>query len=504
MLNADLTLARPTWGISFQRPNLEAGLPLRSLPVADKLIVPLGQNAGVASRPVVKVGDTVLKGQPVGEVPVGQLGANVHAPSSGNIIGLEPHRIPGGAEQPCVHIATDGLDTPWNGYEPAADPLQLSQRELTQRVIAGGIVGLGGAMFPAATKLQPGMPIDTLILNGVECEPRINCDDGLLRDRPEEILAGAQIMLKILAARRCLVALKADTAIAIERLRAALRDLNDDRFQLALVPPVYPAGGEAQLVQLLTGNEVPAAGLPRDIGCICQNVATAAAVARFISTGEPLVSRIVTVTGSGVAETMNIEARIGTPLKQLVAMAGGYTSDQVQLIMGGPMMGVPLIDDSIPVTKASNCFYVRDMQKKPAHRPTLPCINCGDCATVCPAFLTPQLMLQAMRVHDFDQLQQLGLPDCIECGCCDYVCPSNIDLTHNFIGAKQEQLLIEFDQQRAALAERRFSAHESRLLARRQAQQEQLDSAGADHTKQKDALRRLLERVGDDDTRGAE
>jgi len=244
---------------------------------------------------------------------------------------------------------------------------------------------------------------------------------------------------------------------------AAIDRLNDDRFQLALVPAVYPVGGEQQLIQMITGEEIPTGGLPWDSGAICQNVGTAAAIARFLTQGEPLISRIVTVTGAGVREPGNFIARIGTPVSDLIAAAGGYSTEPPALIMGGPMMGVDIANDTLPVTKAMNCIYVPDSAELRSKPEPVACIRCGDCSQACPAGLMPQLLLQTLRTSDYDRASELGLSDCIECGCCDYVCPSHIPLTRGFVQGKQQLWQIGFEKQRADLAARRYAAREKRL-----------------------------------------
>jgi electron transport complex protein RnfC len=496
----DIYIAKPDWGITFTRPTASAGgLKLRTMPPPDNLIVALHQNIGVAAEALVKPGDLVLKGEPIGAVPCGSLGARVHAPTSGQVIAVAPHPVPGHAAALCVHIRSDHEDRSWPGYAPLTAPQDKTPIELQAAVAEAGIVGLGGAQFPTGNKLNPQAGIKTLILNGVECEPRINCDDALIRFRAEEILAGAQSMLQILAADKCIIALKSDTLNAIEQIRTALEKLGDKRFGLALVPPVYPAGGEAQLVQLLTGQEIPAGGLPRDIGVVCQNVGTAAAIARFFSKGEPLISRIVTVTGSGITEPVNVEARIGTPLDKLIQFAGGYTSDNTQLVMGGPMMGITLANDSLPVTKASNCIYIQAAEPTQPLPAEMPCIRCTDCATVCPVTLMPQLILQAQRTDDFEKLQQLGLSDCIECGCCDYVCPSYIPLTSKFTSAKKTLQNMAFESNRAIKAETRYNTRSERLQEqaelRKQELDAQIDKIEMTPADSKDALDRLLKRA---------
>jgi electron transport complex protein RnfC len=348
-------------------------------------------------------------------------------------------------------------------------------------------------MFPTRIKLNPGLGVTTLILNGAECEPRITCDDALMRSEPDSILLGAQIMLRILEADECLIAVK-EHSTACDHLQASIDGLNDDRFRLERVPDLYPAGGEAQLINLLKGIEVPHEGLPWDTGVICQNVATAAALADFFSNAEPLISRIVTVSGRGVRQPVNVRARIGTPLSDLIECAGGYTDEAQRLIMGGPMMGIALPDDALPVTKACNSLFVAGQSELPATAPEMPCIRCGECATACPVNLMPQLLLQSARAQDFARLETLALPDCIECGCCDYVCPSHIPLTQQFRAAKQSRWDIGLEKRRAQLAQQRFAARTARLD-----RDGQTDTVAAIHDVGQDELSELLRRSGIED-----
>lgn len=495
----DSPVSAPRWGVQFPL-NAEraAGLPLLELPVPTTLVVGLQQHVGHVARPLVSVGDTVLTGQPIGAPRDHQLGARVHAPSSGTVIAIESRAMPGRAPAPAVVVATDGKDTPWTGYTPNPKPLRLSTSALRRAVIEGGIVGLGGATFPAGVKLNKGSGVATLILNGAECEPCMNCDDALIRSSVRPMLLGAQIMLRILEADRCLIAVKAGMRAAQDAIDQALADVGDDRLERVTVPAIYPVGGEAQLIELLTGTEIPTGGLPWDSGAICQNVATAAAVARFLTTGEPLIRRIVTVTGSGVQKPVNVLARLGTPLDALLAAAGGTTSKLSRLVMGGPMMGVALEHSDLPVTKATNCLYV---ESGPAAEPpqAMPCIRCGDCSTACPANLMPQLLLQAGAVNDLDRLKDLGLLDCIECGCCDYVCPSKIPLTAQFVAGKQAVWEQAREARRAARAGVRHAARTARLEATAAARAAELDAQSsavtADPQQAAAALQALLTRA---------
>lgn len=485
-------ITRPiTWGIRFPRPAAAAGgLRLVTAPVPDQLVVPLNQSIGFPAEPLVAVGERVRKGQPIGAFEGSAPAAPVHAPTSGTVTAIETRPATGRGMALCIEMEADSLDESWSGYQRIPDPLRLPANKLRDAVTEAGIVGLGGAMFPARIKLNPGLGVTTLILNGVECEPRIACDDALMLSVPERILLGAQIMLRILEADECLIAIK-ENAAASERMQAAIEQLKDDRFRIAPVPAIYPTGGEEQLIHLLTGVEVPHGGLPWDTGIICQNVATAAAVAHFFTAGEPLISRIVTVNGSGVQQPVNVNTRIGTPIHQLIEIAGGYTQDAHKLIMGGPMMGIALPDDALPVTKACNSIYVASRDELPDPAPEMPCIRCGDCAAVCPVQLMPQLLLQAQRINDYDRLTTLGLPDCIECGCCDFVCPSRIPLTSRFRGAKQTLWDIGFEKRRARSALVRFDARNARLGQEVSSLQEPPGDSKA-------ALAELLKRTGVD------
>jgi len=462
----------PEWGIPFPRPMATgAGLRIIEAGLPATLVLPLNQHIGATAKPLVTLGEQVFRGQPVAATATGQLGSRIHAPAAGVVTAIEPVETSAHGVALAIKIAVDDKNNRWNGYTPVPQPLEMTPRSIRDAILEAGIVGLGGAMFPTSVKLNPGSGISTLILNGAECEPQINCDDAIMRHQPMEILMGAQIMLRILEADECLIAIKQGSdagskTSAHTALAAALEELDDDRLRIALVPAIYPVGGEAQLIELLVKKEIPTRGLPWDTGVACQNVGTAAAITRFFATGEPLIRRIVTVTGKGVKNPANVIAHIGTPLAHVINCAGGYSKSASRLVLGGPMMGIAATSDAQPVTKATNCVYVAGASELSTETSEMPCIRCDDCAQVCPANLSPQLLLQAQRANNFENLQQLGLMDCIECGCCDYVCPSQIPLTRSFHISKHDVWETRMAHRRARQAEQRYSSRNQRLQER--------------------------------------
>jgi electron transport complex protein RnfC len=482
-------------GVHLERHKaLATGRPIGRVPVPDRLILPMNQHVGAPAEPTVKTGDVVLRGQPIAR-PTGYVGAAVHASSSGRVVDMGAHRVPhpSGLTAPCVVIECDGEDRGWDGYDPLSNYRTLNGPALRARVREAGIVGLGGAAFPTSVKLTAGSGLKALILNGAECEPYICCDDMLLRERATQVVIGAQALLHALEIERCVIAIEDDKPEALEAVKAALAENPDDRLTLVTVPCLYPEGGEKQLIQVLTGEEVPASGVPPDIGYLCHNVGTAAAVARAVLHGEPLISRIVTVTGHGVAEPGNMEVRLGTPVAEVITACGGYTEEARHLLMGGAMMGFPLAGDDVPVVKASNCLLIASDADIQPRRPSMPCIRCGECAEACPAHLLPQQLYWHARASQFDPLTEQGLFDCIECGCCDVVCPSQIPLTGFFRYAKAEIFAQRRDRASSDLARERFGARQARLDA----------EAAAKEARQQARKKKLEDASGDDEARKA-
>lgn len=457
--------------------------PIRDVPIPSQLILPITQHVGDPAQPVVGTGDRVLKGQVVAE-PDGTLGAPVHASSSGKVVAIEPWPVSRryGESAPCIIIECDGEDRAIETDGRWEDYLSLQPADLLLRILDGGIVGLGGAVFPTAQKLMQARTckIETLILNGVECEPYISCDDMLMRERAAEILSGAQILMHAMQIESCFIAVESDKPDALHSLGDALGELDDARLVLKQVPTIYPSGGEDQLVQLVTNREVPSGGLPTDVGCLVQNVGTAAAVHDWIVNHEPLISRVTTVAGDGIVNPMNVRARIGTTIADVVEFTGGYAERADHLIIGGPMTGKSMSTDRVPLVKATNSILV--VLKTSFQGRELPCIRCGDCAAVCPVQLLPQQLFWYACADDERHLRSYGLTDCIECGCCDLVCPSHIPLTADFVKAKARIQELADEKARAERARRRFEARSERLEREKDEREREL-KAQKEHAK---------------------
>ena len=470
--------------------------PILQVPVPEQLVLPISQHAGDPAQPIVGIGERVLKGQLIAEAE-GSLGAPVHASSSGKIVAIEPWPVARryGDNAPCIVIECDGEDRAIEAAQTLVDFQSLAPAELLDTILQGGIVGLGGAVFPTAQKLMQAITCDLeyLVLNGVECEPYISCDDMLMREYAREVLGGAQILPHALELDTCYVVVESDKPDAIERLGEVMADIGDDRLVLKQVPTIYPSGGEDQLVQLVANREVPSGGLPTDVGCLVQNVGTAAAIHNWVVRGEPLISRVTTVTGDGVARPINVEARLGTTVADVIDYVGGYTEQAEQLIIGGPMTGKSVTSDRVPLVKATNCILV--LSEPPSTGDEMPCIRCGDCAAVCPVQLLPQQLFWYACADDEARLRSYGLTDCIECGCCDLVCPSHIPLTADFRMAKARFRELADEKARAERARQRFEARNERLDKEQQARADELARQKADaRTAGPDAIAEIMRR----------
>ncbi|NNL96523.1 MAG: electron transport complex subunit RsxC, partial [Xanthomonadales bacterium] len=334
--------------------------PVERPPLPECLVVPLQQHAGGPAEAVVKAGDAVLKGDVLG-INVEQRSARIHAPTSGTVQGIEnrPMAHPSGLVGPCVIISPDGRDQ-WSSLDTLPDWKSMDPQTLSDRIRETGVVGLGGAVFPTAEKASGGRVanVHTLIINGAECEPYISCDEMLMREHPDRIIRGSCILRHACGAEKIVIAIEDQMGAVQRAFETALEASGAENVSLVKIPSIYPEGGERQLIQVLTGQEVPLGSLPADIGLVCQNVATAAAVADAVLEGHPLIERYVTVTGEGIREPRNLLALIGTPVAHLVTQCGGYTEAATRMVVGGPMMGYALASDQEPIVKASNCILV--------------------------------------------------------------------------------------------------------------------------------------------------
>jgi electron transport complex protein RnfC len=479
--------------------------PITPADIPPLLVLPLLQHIGEPAEALVKPGDTVRTGQMIAR-PVGMVSAPVHASGSGTVVAVEPRPVPHPSALPadCIVIETDGRDQWLESAGGLPDYRSAEPQTLLERIREAGIVGLGGAGFPTRVKLASGKhTIDALVINGAECEPYITCDQRLMRERAMEVIEGVRILQYIVQAGACTIAVEDSAPAAEAALREALEALQETGISVTRIPTIYPTGGERQLIKVLTGREVPSQGLPADIGIICQNVGTAAAVYRAVCRGEPLLSRIVTVTGGGILSPRNLEVRIGTPLSHLISICGGYTQDVERLLIGGPMMGYAVNNDAVPVIKTTNCILAVTREEMPAPPPAQPCIRCGKCTEVCPADLLPQQLYWYARSGNYDAAQDYDLFDCIECGCCAYVCPSHIPLVQLYRHAKTEIWAQEKQRRKSDLARQRHEARLARLerikqeraekMARKKQVLQQGNGAGPDPKQA--AIQAALERV---------
>ena len=447
-----------------RRKYLSNGRPIQASSLPPLLVMPLRQRDGHEAAPCVSQGDRVLRGQRI----AGGLDYRdppLHASTSGRVLGLRecPLPLPGGPRGPCLLIEPDGEEAAVDPLPPL-DPSALTLEDLRARLHEAGIVGMGGAGFPTSVKLGSATPPpDTLIVNGAECEPYMSCDDALLRERPEEVLRGTDLLRRVLGASQALIAIEGDMRQALQAVRTALAAGDYPEIRIVPVPVRYPVGGERQLIQTLTGREVPTGLRPEAIGILCQNVATLAALFRAVIQGRVLDTRIVTVTGRGVQAPGNLDVRLGTPVYHLIAQCGGYTEVVERLILGGPMMGYPVGDDGIPVTRTVNAVLAAGFGELPDGGEPQPCIRCGACAEVCPARLLPQQLHWQLQAGQWPRAVDQHLFDCIECGCCDAVCPSRIPLTAAFQEAKQTARTMAAERDQAERARRRFEARQARL-----------------------------------------
>nr|CAI78738.1 predicted NADH:ubiquinone oxidoreductase, subunit RfnC [uncultured Gammaproteobacteria bacterium] len=467
---------------SVSRPITNAGIP-------PELVIPLSQHIGVPSYPVVTVGEHVLKGQIIAEAR-GVVSVPKHAPSSGTVTAIEDRLIahPSGYVAPCIVIATDGRDE-WIPYSGTPNYEVIPKADLIQLIRHAGVAGMGGAGFPSAVKLsvRDDVHIETLIINGTECEPYITADDVLMRERPDQIIEGAKILRHLIAPQETLIGVEDNKPEGIAALRAAAEGTG---IEVVSFPTKYPSGGEKQLIEILTGKQVPSGGLPSAVGVVCQNLGSTVAIYDAVVLGRPLISRITTVTGESVREPQNFEVLIGTPMIYLLEKAGYQPEKNNRLIMGGPMMGFTVPDPRVPIVKTTNCLLAPTDAELPLPPPAQACIRCGMCAEACPVSLLPQQLFWFAQGKEYEKLEGHNLFDCIECGACSYACPSNIPLVQYYRASKAEILHLRREHEKAEHSRIRFETRQKRLeqaeaekeakrAARKKAAEQRAQAAGA-------------------------
>ena len=438
-------------------------LPIGSLPLPEKLLIPLSQHIGTAAKPCVELGSNVLKGQKIAEA-AGPVSVPMHAPTSGTITAIEHRPIAhsSGMLAPCIEITSDGRDQ-WQPHQGIDDYRHASASTLLAAIAEAGIAGMGCAGFPSAVKLNPGRkrPINTLIVNATECEPYITAEDSAIRERAAEIIEGIGILSQILGhPENILIGIEDNKPEAIAALEPLVKDSG---ISLVSFPTKYPSGGEKQLIYILTGEEIPSGGLPADIGMVCVNIGTTYAIKRAIVEGEPLISRVTTMTGEACGINRNYETLIGTMVSHMLEHSQFDEERCSRLVMGGPMMGFSLTSADVPIVKTTNCILAPSHQEIPDDEPAQPCIRCGLCAEACPVSLLPQQLFWYSQAGDQERLEAHNLFDCIECGACSYVCPSNIPLVQHYRHSKGEIQKARAEKVKSDHARQRFEFHQQRM-----------------------------------------
>lgn len=451
------------------RPEAHKKTSLRSrvmpTPIPHLLVLPLRQHQGTAAQAIVAVGDHVLKYQKLADAAPGRSVA-VHAPTSGTIVAIAdspviPRIDDADSSQLCIHLQPDGNDVATE-TEPVSDYRSLDPLHLREKITEAGICGMGGAGFPTSDKLELSTEkkLDLLIINAAECEPYITADEALIRERAEAVLLGAEILQYAAQADRCIIAIENNKTDAISKLTEALKNSS---VELMLIKNKYPAGGERQLIQAVSGKQVPAGLLPADIGILLQNTGTAYAAYKAVALGQPCVSRITTLTGSALLTPKNFETLLGVPIAFLFELCGIDESAHAKTIAGGSMMGIEVTSKEAPIGKTTNCLIAVGTDEFPTPAPESACIRCGYCASACPVRLLPQQLLSHSKNYDAQELLQHGLIDCIECGACAYVCPSKIPLVQYYRASKEKINESQLSRERSAGWQDRFQFHQYRI-----------------------------------------
>lgn len=413
-------------------------LDITSAKVPKIVVIPMQQHIGAPCEPLVKIGDEVKVGQKIGEAK-GFVSSPVHSSVSGKVIGIEPRLISGGSAVPCVIIENDMLDTLFEGISPKGSLEQLSSDQIMNIIKEAGIVGMGGATFPTHVKLSPppGKNVDTVILNGAECEPYLTSDHRLMVERPEDVVFGLMAFMKVLNVKKGFICIENNKPDALEAVYNAAK--GKEGIEVVALKTKYPQGAEKQLINACTGREVPSGGLPADAGVVVNNVGTAAAVADAIKKGMPLIKRIVTVTGKGVKNPKNLLVKIGTSFREIIEQCGGFNGTPGKVIAGGPMMGIAQYSIDVPVIKGTSGILILNEEETKLPESSN-CIRCGKCIEVCPINLMPVYISNYSLQDKFEQAEASNAMDCIECGSCSFICPAKRPLVDSIRVAKREIL----------------------------------------------------------------
>lgn len=394
------------------------------LPPPGQVVLPMQQHAGAPCKPLVKVGDEVLVGQKIADSDA-FIGAPIHASISGKVSAIKKLMLPGGQYSEAVVIDSDGEMKVLPEVQP---PVIETPEDLVKAARESGLVGLGGAGFPTHVKLNvpKDKKLDTLIINAAECEPYITADSREVLENTQAIFDGISVVRNILKIDRVILAIEDNKPNGIQKLKAlAESDENaEDRIRILPLPSRYPQGAEKVLVKACTNREIPIGKLPADVGCLVMNVTSVAFLADYIKTGMPLIKKRVTIDGSAIQKPQNVVVPIGTKIADIIQFCGGYRAEPKKLLMGGPMMGFSLPDDSLPILKQNNGILAFDEQEARMNKPTS-CIRCGRCVNGCPMRLIPTQLEQYSNAKDIEKLQEYDVMDCIECGCCAFNCPAN-------------------------------------------------------------------------------
>ena len=414
----------------YEGKELSENKPVQVLMPKGDLVYPMSQHIGAPAKPLVAKGDHVLVGQKIGE-PGGFISACIISSVSGTVKSLEPRMVANGAMVPSIIVENDGMYETVEGFGEDRDPKTLSKEEIRNIVKEAGIVGLGGAGFPTHVKLTPKdeSAIDTIIVNGAECEPYLTSDYRMMLEEPLSIIKGLNVILQLFDNAKGVIGIENNKPDAIQKMTELVKD--EPRITVCPLLTKYPQGGERSLIYAVTGRKINSSMLPADAGCIVDNVDTVISIYNAVCKTTPLIRRIITVTGDAIANPQNYSVRTGTSYKELLEASGGFKTEPEKIISGGPMMGQALFNLEIPVTKTSSALTAMTKDEVAIHAPSA-CIRCGRCVSVCPSHVVPQMMMDAAERSDIERFTALNGMECCECGCCTYVCPAKRPLTQAF------------------------------------------------------------------------